>query len=210
MHRYKRACSGIGDSMIKISNIFRCKQKVCVDVVGILQNALDIAKKMYSLDFQKEYYLMLYNIQEDKTDIRSQKLLEASLYMTLHSENKPEFCSLYTEKYEIHYVSKAIAANIIYKQYKPKFNRLKIEAYSAKMSKQQRQLVEEFFETLLKPTESELIWIKEGQTQCQYDIEHRRDYCSTLRVEVNSIIDKCLNIIDTLSCYNNTSIMRAN
>lgn len=164
----------------------------------ILQKAMEFAQDLYSLNFQKAYYMMLSSVYE-KEDPEYAKILKEAAHCFDEKEifGIEKFHEYYEKEYGLEYVSEPRAAFFVFNIFGDSFDKVYRKQIDFQtLTKSEQYMVDSFFRKLEAPMRNPNIEIPEGYTQCYYDRERWSDFHKDLERSLDYIKRECQIPID--------------
>lgn len=168
------------------------------ELAEILQDGLQFAQNLYTMNFQKAYYVMLSKTYEKNDPEYANILREASQCFDENIIYKTEkFRKNYEFLYELEYISEPRAAAAIFSFYEDSFDKIKSRIDMDSLTKSEKYMVDTFFYKLTSPIRNPNIQIKEGHSKCYYDSPGNSKYFhEDLSAQMEYINRECQITID--------------
>ena len=168
------------------------------ELAEILQDGLQFAQNLYTMNFQKAYYIMLSKTYEKADPEYASILKEAA---QCFDENEvfgiEKFREHYEKSYNLEYVSEPKAAAAIFFFYKDAFDIIKSRIDMESLTSSEKYMGISFFYKLTAPIRNPNIQIKEGYTKCYYDMPGNSTYFhEDLFAQMEYINRECQTTID--------------
>lgn len=185
----------------------RCNPKVATK----LQQALDFALKIYSVNFEKTYYNMLANVYAEIDPQACSFLKEVADCFDKGGFAQERFEEYYAHdlfyKYHIFPATETAAARAVYNVFAETFDTMEVNTkISSPLTKAEQLSVEKFFRTIKNPITDSNLCIPDGSVKCAYDRMRDRDisfcYSGLLKQMVEHMKDAAAYIIEEFALPN--------
>lgn len=166
------------------------------DLAEILKHGLELANKLYTMNFQQAYYMVLAELERPYDTTLADVLVQlANCFDKSNKYPQDELIQHYEKKYDIPHISEARAAYIIFQIYQDNFNKLQAKINTNDFTICENAMVDRYFRILLSPTINPKLQIPEGETECYYDRFTDTAYDEDIAVALEYIQKECEDII---------------